>query len=143
MQEGCDYLIARTSEGKLDLRDIFVQDKELGISSRPAVLGSVPEQPLYFQEWPWVVEFTGDRVNGKRPWKRVSACPATSRPPDTWNGWEVKSFIDSAPPMRLFVTQAEEALTAEGWAKNCLFCFYSAASMPDVINLLAQSACTV
>ncbi|CAL5229073.1 g12326 [Coccomyxa viridis] len=69
--EGCDYLIARTSEGKLDLRDIFVQDKELGISSRPQVVGDIPEQPLYFQEWPWVVEFTGDRVNGKMPWKRV------------------------------------------------------------------------
>ena len=26
---------------------------------------------MYFQEWPWVVEFTGDRVNGKMPWKRV------------------------------------------------------------------------
>ena len=76
MQEGCDYLIARTSEGKLDLRDIFVQDKELGISSRPAVVGGTPEQPLYFQEWPWVVEFTGDRVNGKKPWKRVSSCPS-------------------------------------------------------------------
>lgn len=77
VQEGCDYLIARTSEGKLDLRDIFVQDKELGISSRPQVVGDIPEQPLYFQEWPWVVEFTGDRVNGKMPWKRVSASPAS------------------------------------------------------------------
>ena len=73
MQEGCSYLIARTPDGKLDLRDIYVHDTDLDISGRPEVHGEVPEQPLYYQTYPWIVQFTGDRINGKMPWKRVSA----------------------------------------------------------------------
>ena len=73
MQEGCSYLIARTPDGKLDLRDIYVHDTDLDISGRPEVHGEVPEQPLYYQAYPWIVQFTGDRINGKMPWKRVSA----------------------------------------------------------------------
>jgi hypothetical protein len=77
MQEGCSYLIARTPDGKLDLQDIYVHDTDLHISGRPEVHGEVPEQPLYFQAYPWIVQFTGDRINGKMPWKRVSApCPS-------------------------------------------------------------------
>lgn len=73
MQEGCSYLIARTPDGKLDLRDIYFHDTDLDISGRPEVHGEVPEQPLYYQAYPWIVQFTGDRINGKKPWKRVSA----------------------------------------------------------------------
>ena len=77
MQEGCEYLIARTAEGKLDLRDIYVHDKDLDIFARPEVHGELPEQPLYYQEVPWTVMYTGDRINNKMPWKRVSMSPST------------------------------------------------------------------
>ena len=72
VQEGCEYLIARTAEGKLDLRDVYVHDKDLDIFARPEVHGELPEQPLYYQEVPWTVMYTGDRINNKLPWKRVS-----------------------------------------------------------------------
>ena len=72
MQEGCEYLIARTAEGKLDLRDVYVHDKDLDIFARPEVHGELPEKPLYYQEVPWTVMYTGDRINNKMPWKRVS-----------------------------------------------------------------------
>ena len=77
MQEGCEYLIARTAEGKLDLRDVYVHDKDLDIFARPEVHGELPEKPLYYQEVPWTVMYTGDRINNKMPWKRVSMPAST------------------------------------------------------------------
>ncbi|CAK0785057.1 hypothetical protein CVIRNUC_008262 [Coccomyxa viridis] len=69
--EGCEYLIARTAEGKFDLRDVYVHDKDLDIFARPEVHGELPEKPLYYQEVPWTVMYTGDRINNKMPWKRT------------------------------------------------------------------------
>eukprot|EP00891_Asterochloris_glomerata_P007275 jgi/Astpho2/7275/fgenesh1_pg.00113_%23_81_t len=64
---GCDFLIAVTEEGRLDLNDVFVEDFDQDMSARPEVLGELPEQPLLLQEIEWAAKDLGDTLKFKDP----------------------------------------------------------------------------
>ena len=79
LQAGCEFLIAETAAGLLDLSDVYVTDDESGISARPTVNGEMPAIAELYQEVPWTVEFLGDAVFSKDPEERVrESCVCTS-----------------------------------------------------------------
>ena len=73
LQEGCDFLIGSTNDGRLDLSDVFVQDDETGIFAEPERVGEMPTGSLHFQEIPWELESMGDILYDKPAWVKVHA----------------------------------------------------------------------
>lgn len=69
-QDGCEYLIAETGDGRWDLTDVYVLDNDTGIYARPDIASSVV-QPQVYVEVPWVEEFLGDVIHDKQPWQKV------------------------------------------------------------------------
>ncbi len=73
VQEGCEFLVAQGSDGRLNLDDVYVYDQETGIYARPDKVGDMPPGPRLFQQ---VVLRT--RICLKlwmsRPPLRVAAC---------------------------------------------------------------------
>ncbi|KAL0027403.1 hypothetical protein WJX79_009223 [Trebouxia sp. C0005] len=66
--EGCEFLLATTADGKLDLSDVYVQDDESGIYAQPDVSGgTIPESPQLYSEIEWREQFLGDVVYDKPP----------------------------------------------------------------------------
>ena len=72
-QEGCEFLIAQGSDGRLNLDDVYVYDEETGIYARPDKVGDMPPGPRLFQQVQWRHESTGDTVYGKDPVVQVPA----------------------------------------------------------------------
>lgn len=85
-QEGCEYLFAKTEDGRLDLRDAVVYYPEEDMYLRPEAEGEMPDAPLHFDELEWAAEFAGDTIMNTAPWRKVwclwlpSNCAATGLP---------------------------------------------------------------
>ncbi len=55
-----------------------MHDLDTDIYAEPTFSGRMPDAPVRYAEVPWVVQFYGDSVYNKAPWKRVSSqgsCP--------------------------------------------------------------------
>ena len=50
VQEGCEFLVAQGSDGRLNLDDVYVYDEETGIYARPDKVGDMPPGPRLFQQ---------------------------------------------------------------------------------------------
>ncbi len=50
VQEGCEFLVAQGSDGRLNLDDVYVYDQESGIYARPDKVGDMPPGPRLFQQ---------------------------------------------------------------------------------------------
>ena len=99
LQEGCEFLIAETADGKLDLQDSFVttdvssssghddedEDGERPAPSyrRPEGLAEVASGQKEYQAVPWYSQYQGDIIRDKpvKQWVRVqcSTCSTASR----------------------------------------------------------------
>ena len=94
-QEGCEFLVAESPEGLLDLQDSYVttEVEEGGAAAagdggadptasggwrRPEGLAGVTRQTQRYQAVPWYSEYPGDIIAGKEPKTWVSA--AWARP---------------------------------------------------------------
>lgn len=109
--EGCEFLLATTADGKLDLSDVYVQDDESGIYAQPEVSGgTIPESPQLYSEIEWREEFLGDVMFDKPPMilvKMVYLIHVTQHEPrrlDLTNVWTLhaasRSICKAAVDMR-------------------------------------------
>ena len=71
LQEGCEFLVAQTPDGRMDLRDVYVLDQDGGMYARPVTTGEMPPEPQLFVAVPWRQEFLGDLSHNKDPWTKV------------------------------------------------------------------------
>ena len=91
LQEGCEFLIAETADGKLNLQDSFVttdissssghdEDEERPAPSyrRPEGLAQVANGQQEYQAVPWYSQYQGDIIRDKpvKQWVRMRAVPA-------------------------------------------------------------------
>jgi hypothetical protein len=91
LQEGCEFLIAETADGKLDLQDSFVttdvssssgheEDEEWPAPSyrRPEGLAEVASGQQEYQAVPWYSQYQGDIIRDKpvKQWVRIRAVHA-------------------------------------------------------------------
>lgn len=92
-QEGCEFLVAESPDGLLDLADVYVttdvppssEHHDEDAASRPppayrrpagvGALGALPP-PRWYQAVPWYSKWEGDVINERDPkaWVRGSAC---------------------------------------------------------------------
>ena len=119
MQDGCDFLIGSTNDGRLDLNDVFVQDDDSGIFAEPERQGDMPTGSLYFQEIPWELESFGDMLYDKPRWKKVAilcsrhhSCtlPGPAATQAVWNSRVVMAARDTSS-MKAEKTHAMRLLT--------------------------------
>lgn len=79
MQDGCEYLIATTQDGRLDLLDVYVHDADLDIYARPFFIGDIPSQPQAFQQIRWRAITDGEILKGKEEVVKVTDAALTSK----------------------------------------------------------------
>ena len=87
VQEECEFLIAESADGKLDLQDVYVTTDTSGRSGddedaarpapsyrRPAGLEAVSAAPREYHAVPWYTEYGGDIIQNKPPrtWVRAA-----------------------------------------------------------------------
>ena len=60
----CEFLIGSVDD-RLDLRDVYVFDKESGLYGSVAVEGQLPKGPTMFQMVPWTELYLGDSLTNK------------------------------------------------------------------------------
>lgn len=66
--DGCEFLVAQTADGRMDLRDVYVLDQDGGVYARPVTSGEMPQEPALYVAVPWRQEFLGDLSHNKDPW---------------------------------------------------------------------------
>lgn len=60
----CEFLIG-SADDRLDLRDVYVYDKESGLYGSVTVEGQLPRAPTMFQMLPWTELYLGDSLTNK------------------------------------------------------------------------------
>lgn len=71
LQDGCEFLVAQTPDGRMDLRDVYVLDQDGGVYARPVTTGEMPQEPQLYVAVPWREEFLGDMSHNKDPWTKA------------------------------------------------------------------------
>lgn len=88
LQEGCEFLVAESPDGQLDLQDSYVNTEVDGSSEggvdysssawrRPEGLDTVAQGQQRYLATPWYSYYPGDMIGGKEPksWVSAGCCP--------------------------------------------------------------------
>ena len=70
--DGCEFLVARSPDGVLDVADTYVLDEQAGVYSRPA--GDAPSSlppPGVYAAVPWEEKFRGDTLYREPAWSKT------------------------------------------------------------------------
>lgn len=65
MQTGCEFLVAQTLDGALDLSQTFVVDLTTGKAERASTSGEIASTPAFYQPTEWASEYPGNIFEGK------------------------------------------------------------------------------
>ena len=97
MQDGCEFLVAQTPDGRMDLRDVYVLDQDGGVYARPETTGEMPQEPQMYVAVPWRQEFLGDLSHNKDPWTKVrwTGLHLDGGKNGTADGWEEEYTVTS------------------------------------------------
>ena len=82
--EGCEFLVAEDSEGRLNLSQTFVVDELSGELARAKLNGEIPSTSMFFNAAEWASEYDGDVLQGtegkKWVWKVYLVAVASMDP---------------------------------------------------------------
>eukprot|EP00879_Flechtneria_rotunda_P031281 GHRR01034157.1.p2 GENE.GHRR01034157.1~~GHRR01034157.1.p2 ORF type:complete len:115 (+),score=16.48 GHRR01034157.1:505-849(+) len=72
LQDGIDLLVSETPDGRINLADCFILDRDEELFARPTVQEGIPVEPRMYQLLPWEHTKTGDILKRIDPKVTVS-----------------------------------------------------------------------
>lgn len=114
-----------------------MHDIELDIYARPTVTGHMPDVPVRYVDVPWTVQYFGDRVFGKAPWKRVE---------QIWRRLSDNHLLCSIPKSMPAALKPDTCLLGSHVLPRCIFgqlklcctrtklCFTGGADIPGAVE---------
>lgn len=67
LQDTCEFLVAETPDGQLDLSDSYLLDADSDVFARPMTSGELPSNPQHYQSFEVGAEYLGNVLEDKPP----------------------------------------------------------------------------